>query len=141
MSISQLSIGALAARSGTNAPTIRYYEDIGLLRRPHRSGSGRRVYDESDVRRLGFIRSCRDFGLSIDQCRALLEIIEQGDRSCLDARAVVQARLEDIRARIDQLHLLEQQLSAFVEECDKACSGAPSADCVVLEGIRLSTSG
>ncbi len=133
---SHLSIGALAASSGTNAPTIRYYEDIGLLRRPHRSDSGRRLYDEGDVRRLSFIRSCRDLGLTIDQCRALVGIVEQGDRSCLEARALVATRLDDVRSRIAQLKGLERELSGFIEAVDSACEGGRSADCVVLEGVR-----
>lgn len=127
-----LSIGKLAAGSGTNAPTIRYYEDIGLLRRPDRSESGRRLYDDADLRRLGFIRACRDLGLSIEQCRVLIDVVEHGDRSCLDGRAVVQARLEDIRARIAQLRDLEARLSSVLGECDKAAGGA----CAALDSAR-----
>jgi DNA-binding transcriptional MerR regulator len=57
-----LRIGALARRTGTTAPTIRYYEEIGLLHRAGRHSGGHRVYSEEDVRRLFFIRRCREFG-------------------------------------------------------------------------------
>jgi DNA-binding transcriptional MerR regulator len=65
--MSDLKIGALAAQTGTNAPTIRYYEEIGLLQRAHRRPGGQRVYGDADIKRLTFIRRCREFGFSIDQ--------------------------------------------------------------------------
>ena len=65
-----LRIGALAERTGTNAPTIRYYEEIGLLRPPDRQRGGQRVYGEQDLKRLTFIRRCRQFGFPIEQVRS-----------------------------------------------------------------------
>ncbi len=79
-----LRIGELADATKTTAPTIRYYEDIGLLPAPDRVGVQRRYHDD-DVRRLTFIRSCRDFDFSIEQVRSLLELKQDSDRSCLEA--------------------------------------------------------
>ena len=67
-----LKIGALAGQTGTNAPTIRYYEEIGLLRSAGRQAGNQRVYGDADVKRLTFIRRCREFGFSIDQVRSLV---------------------------------------------------------------------
>ncbi len=64
-----LKIGDLAARTGTTAPTIRYYEEIGLLPRADRQDSGQRRYGHEDIKRLTLIRRCRDFGLPIEQVR------------------------------------------------------------------------
>ncbi len=82
----QLRIGALAERAGTNAPTIRYYEEIGLLRPADRQAGGQRAYGEEDVRRLAFIRRCRDFGFSIEQVRSLVALVQDRERSCMEAR-------------------------------------------------------
>ena len=79
-------IGELAERTRTNAPTIRYYEQIGLLPRPDRQEGNQRRYADADVRRLTFIRRCRDFGFSIDQVRALVTLVADRSRSCLEAR-------------------------------------------------------
>jgi DNA-binding transcriptional MerR regulator len=65
-----LKIGALAKRTGTNGPTIRYYEEIGLLPAAERQPGGQRTYGEDDVKRLTFIRRCREFGFSVDQVRS-----------------------------------------------------------------------
>ena len=69
-----LKIGALARQTGTSAPTIRYYEEIGLLRPAGRQAGNQRIYGEADVRSLTFIRRCRDFGFSIDQIRELVAL-------------------------------------------------------------------
>src|SRR5579859_4522068 len=95
-----LKIGALAARTGVNAPTIRYYEDIGLLPPPSRQQGGQRSYDIADVRRLTFIRRCRDFGFSIEQVRDLVALMRERTRSCSEARDLTVAHLRDVRARL-----------------------------------------
>jgi DNA-binding transcriptional MerR regulator len=83
--MSDLKIGALAAQTGTNAPTIRYYEEIGLLQRAHRRPGGQRVYGDADIKRLTFIRRCREFGFSIDQVRALISLVQDPRRACMRA--------------------------------------------------------
>src|SRR5258708_10453261 len=74
----------LAERTGTTVPTIRYYEQIGLLRPAARSG-GQRTYDNEDVRRLAFVRRCRDFDFSIEEVLGLLSLLRDR-KSCTDAR-------------------------------------------------------
>jgi DNA-binding transcriptional MerR regulator len=59
-------------RTGTNVPTIRYYESIALLARAPRQEGGHRLYSEKDVEQLTFIRRCRDFGFSVEQVRSLV---------------------------------------------------------------------
>src|SRR5262245_44489872 len=81
-----LTIGDLAVRTGSNVPTIRYYEEIGVLPPADRLPSGHRVYDQSDLKRLTFIRHCRDFGFSIDQVRRLIDLAATPERDCNEAR-------------------------------------------------------
>jgi DNA-binding transcriptional MerR regulator len=71
-----LRIGDLANRTGTSAPTIRYYEQIGLLRRATRQSGNHRVYTRADVERLTFIRRCREFDFSIEQVRVLVSLLD-----------------------------------------------------------------
>lgn len=130
-----LSISAIAERSGTSTPTIRYYEEIGLLRRPDRRASGHRVYGDSDVRRLTFIRRCREFGFPIEQVRALVVLIENDDRSCLEARDLANEHLASVRAKLTELKALERSLADFVKDCETACAGGPGPDCVILEDL------
>jgi DNA-binding transcriptional MerR regulator len=130
-----LSIGRLAEQSRTNTPTIRYYEQIGLLKRPDRRQSGHRVYGESDLRRLTFIRRCREFGFPIDQVRSLVDLRENGERPCAEARDVAAGHLEAVRAKLQELHALEASLAQLVVDCDTDCAGGPGSECVILEDL------
>ena len=129
-----IKIGLLAKRTGTNAPTIRYYEEIGLLPKARRAGV-QRFYSDDDVRRLTFIRRCRDVGFSIEQVRALVATVQDCDRSCTEARDLAQEHLSAMRAKIRELKVLERTMVAFVESCDQSCAGGPGPDCVILEDL------
>jgi DNA-binding transcriptional MerR regulator len=133
--MAKLKIGGLADRTGTNAPTIRYYEEIGLLRPADRQSGGQRTYGDADVKRLTFIRRCRDFGFSIEQVRSLVALVEDRDRSCMDARNLAQEHLTAVRARLTELEALERSIAGFVASCDASCAGGPGPDCVILEDL------
>jgi DNA-binding transcriptional MerR regulator len=133
-----VKIGVLAKRTGTNAPTIRYYEEIGLLRPADRQSGGQRVYGDADVRRLTFIRRCREFGFSIDQVRAFVALVQDPQSSCMHARDLAQAHLTAVRAKLAELKALERSISAFVASCDASCVGGPGPDCVILDDLSHS---
>ncbi len=131
MRIGILRIGALARRAGTTVPTIRYYEEIGLLRPAVRSG-GQRTYDDEDVRRLSFIRRCRDFDFSIDDIRTLLSLLQNG-KSCTEARELAEGRLVELRRRRLELQALEATIASLVTACANTCDGGAAPDCVILQ--------
>jgi len=130
-----IKIGALAARTGTNAPTIRYYEEIGLLPSADRQQGGQRVYGDADVKRLTFIRRCREFGFSIDQVRSLVALVQDPQSSCMHARDLAQDHLTAVRAKLAELKALERSIAAFVTSCDASCAGGPGSECVILEDL------
>lgn len=134
-----LSIGALARRSGTNPPTIRYYEQIGLLKAPDRKGGGHRVYGADDLRRLTFIRRCRDFDFPIEQVRSLVDLVENADRSCVEARDLARENLTLVRQKLKELKALESGLAQLVIDCETACVGGPGPSCVILEDLAEPT--
>jgi DNA-binding transcriptional MerR regulator len=127
-----LSIGLLASRTGTTVPTIRYYEEIGLLPHAPRAANGHRFYREADLKRLTFIKRCRDFGFPIEQVRDLAQLFEDGDRACVEARNVAQMQLDKVRARLEEMRELEKSLVAFVASCDEACCQGATRDCSML---------
>lgn len=137
MNASSLSIGAVAKHTGCTVPTIRYYEEIGLLLPAARTGSGQRSYGEAALRRLLFIRRCRDFGFSIDQVRELVGLVDQPDRPCIEVREIAALHLTEVRRKLEQLRELEAGLDAFVCSCDTACAGGTAVDCTILEDLAL----
>ena len=128
----RLKIGALAARTDTTTPTIRFYEEIGLLPAADRQSGGQRQYGEEDVRRLTFIRRCREFGFSVEQVRELVALIQDSARSCTDAREIAHTHLNAVRAKLTELRALEREMARFVERCDTECAGGPGHSCTPL---------
>ena len=131
----RLRIGEMAERTGTSPPTIRYYEEIGLLRPADRQPSGQRIYGSEDVRRLAFIRRCRDFGFSIEQVRSLVALLGDRGRSCSDARDIASAHLAAVRSKIAELKALERTLFGLVVSCDSSCAGGPAPECVIYDDL------
>lgn len=129
-----LKIGQLADATGTTAPTIRYYEHIGLLPDPRRVG-GQRRYDDDDVRRLTFIRRCRDLDFSVEQVRDLVALAHDADRSCLEARDLAELHLAAVRAKLAELRALESRIAGLITASKADCGGGPAAECLVLEEL------
>lgn len=135
MSQPNLTIGALSAHTGCNVPTIRYYEQIGLLPPPQRASNGRRYYRDADLTRLTFIKRCRDFGFPIEQVRELASLFEDGERPCVEVRDMAQEHLDTVRAKLDALRQLEATLEAFVDRCTAACIGGTTRHCVIIDDL------
>jgi DNA-binding transcriptional MerR regulator len=136
-----LTIGALARQSGTNPPTIRYYEEIGLIRRADRRDGGHRTYGAADLKRLTFIRRCREFGFPIEQVRSLVGLVEDDTRSCIEVRDLARDHLGAVRTKLAELRALEASLSQLMEDCDRACAGGPGPQCVILEDLAVRSAG
>ena len=131
----KLSIGIVARRTGASVPTVRYYEQIGLLPPAVRTEAGQRTYDEATVRRLVFIRRCRDFGFSLDQVRELVSLVDQPNRPCIEVRDIAATHLAEVRRKLNELKELEASMTAFVRSCDTACAGGATVDCTILEDL------
>jgi MerR family mercuric resistance operon transcriptional regulator len=123
-----LSIGRLAAQTGTAPDTIRYYERLGLMPRAPRSAGRQRQFGPTHVRRLLFIRRARALGFSLEAIGSLLSLAAPGRRSCASVRKVALAHLDDVRARLAELQKLEAALAETVAHC----SGDTAPTCAVL---------
>jgi DNA-binding transcriptional MerR regulator len=131
MSRGGLSIGQAADETGIKVPTIRYYEQIGLLRALPRSDGNRRLYDAADVRRLRFIRHARELGFEIEPIRTLLALQDRPDQSCAECDNVARARLADVETRLAKLLSLRSELERMIE----SCSHGRVAECRVIETL------
>lgn len=126
-----LQRGALAARTGCNPETVRYYEKISLLPEPPRSANGYRSYDDSQITRLRFILRGRELGFSIDEIRGLLTLVDGGNQTCAEVKERTELHLDDVRGKIADLQRIERVL----RETAALCSGAAVPDCPILEAL------
>ena len=124
-----MNISAAAHAAGLPTKTVRYYADIGLVEPAGRTGSGYRSYDESSLRKLIFVRRARDFGFSITECRELLGLYTDRNRSSADVKRIANKRLEQIRDKQRELQSLHDELAYLVE----ACHGDERPDCPIID--------
>lgn len=128
-----LKIGTLAERGGVNLQTIRYYERERLLPEPPRLPSGYRLFPESTVRRVRFIKRAQELGFSLAEVRELLSL--RMDGPCEDVRSLAQAKLADIEAKMRILGAMK----AILQRLTKQCPGCgPASECPILESINSS---
>ncbi|MBX2835710.1 MAG: helix-turn-helix domain-containing protein [Gammaproteobacteria bacterium] len=126
------SIGDLSKQTNVKVPTIRYYEDIGLLAPTTRTEGNQRRYNAASLERLSFIKHARELGFSIDAISSLIELQEHPDRSCLEATKISDAQLCDVRSKIRKLRRLEKELARISKGCD---GNGVSEDCYVLTAL------
>lgn len=130
-----MQIGKISKQTGIPVETIRYYEKIGLLPEPARQSSGYRQYNDDHLRRLLFIRRCRSLDMAQDEIRELLDLAAQPERQCQEVDDLLARHLSHVRARLRELHHLEQQL----EQLRSACSNQGTVDqCGILGGLAES---
>ena len=112
-----ISIGQLSMKTGVKVPTIRFYEQIGLLPAPPRTEGNQRRYTQSEVDRLNFIRNARELGFEVEDIRELLGMAAEPQASCHQADSIAMNHLRDVDQRIARLQALRGELSRMIQEC------------------------
>ena len=125
------AIGQAAKRTGLKIPTIRFYEQEGLIGAPERTQSGRRLYSDADLRRLSFIRHARALGFELSDIRSLLDLSDHPNRPCEEADHIARRHLDDVDARIAQLRALKRELKRIATPCEAGAAG----QCRVIEAL------
>ena len=128
----EISIGEVARKSGVKVPTIRYYEQIGLMPEPPRTSSNRRLYGSADLSRLAFIRHARELGFEIDAIRTLLQLQENPGQSCAPVDTIAKARLAEVAQRMASLLALKAELERMIRSCKRG----RVAECRIIEVLQ-----
>lgn len=130
----RLTIGKVAAQTGCNIETIRYYEKESLLPPPERSQGGNRLYDTELIDRLVFIRRSRELGFSMLEIRELLSLVDVHQVSCERVKQLADAHLSDIRSKISDLRRMQKTLTQLSNQC----SGNDVPDCPIIDALQSS---
>lgn len=125
-----MNVSQAARRSGLPAKTIRYYEEVGLIR-PGRAANGYRDYSGEDVHSLAFLKRARGLGFSIEECRQLMALYNDKGRASQDVREIAVAHVAAIDAKIAELQSMRRTLDTLV----RACHGDHRPDCPILDDI------
>ena len=126
-----VNIGTAARRSGITVKMIRYYESIGLIANVARTQSGYRIYTESDVHTLRFIRRARDLGFSVEQMETLLALWSDRTRASADVKHVAEAHIAELERKMKEIEGMAKTLRHLVHNCH----GDGRPDCPILEDL------
>ena len=126
-----MNIGEVSKAANLPTKTVRYYADIGLVEPSSRSETGYRQYDQAELKKLIFIRRARAFGFAVEECRELLSLYEDRQRSSRDVKKITLQRIEEIEAKMAELKLLHDELVHLAN----SCKGNDRPDCPIIEGL------
>lgn len=133
-----MRIGELAKITSVDVPTIRFYEQEGLLAAPPRTEAGYRRYGAAHREALQFIRHCRSLDLSLPEIRSLLHYREHPEQACDEINELVAVHVAQVRQRIEQLQLLQQQLLLLQARCGEH---RQAEDCGILQTLNAAADG
>ncbi len=125
-----MNIGQAAKQTGLPAKTIRYYEDIGLVKAP-RHDNGYRYYAEHQLQQLGFVARARNLGFSVDECRSLLGLHASTSRSSAEVKAILKKHLDKVDRKLRELQAMRESLVKL----EQACPGDQDPDCPILGSL------
>jgi len=127
-----VTIGQASVSSGVPAKTIRFYEQLGLVKPAERLANGYRAYDESNVQTLRFIRRARDLGFSLPEIDKLLALYRNRRRASEDVKRLALAHIADVDQKIAELTRIRDTLSDLARHCH----GDQRPDCPILQDLE-----
>ena len=124
-----MNISIASKLAGLPVKTVRYYADIKLVEAASRSNAGYRIYNDVTVLKLIFIRRSRAFGFTIEECRALLGLYQDKNRTSAEVKRIASKRLEEIEIKQRELQALRDELKHLVA----TCLGNNRPDCPIID--------
>ena len=126
-----MNIGEAAKKSGLSVKTIRYYDEINLIKPIKNKATNYRHYTTADLAKLQFIGKARRFNFSIKECKELLSLYENQNRSSKEVRNLTLTKIAEIDVKLTELENLREQLSHLVN----CCKGNERPECPIIDEL------
>ena len=126
-----MNIGKAASMSGLTVKAVRYYSDLGIIKPDIDANTGYRDFSEPDLAKLQFVAKARKFDFSLDDCRELLALYENTERSSKEVKALTLEKIAEIDTKLAELNMLKVQLTKLAS----ACQGNDRPDCPILDAL------
>ena len=126
-----VTIGKASSLTGVSAKMIRYYEEIGVLKKASRTDAGYRLYNQAHIQQLGFIRRARNLGFSMTEIQSLLRFWLDTERESRNVKQLALNHLHEINEKIQELEKMKEVLQKLADKCD----GNVNSDCPILDGL------
>lgn len=125
-----MNIGIASRKSNLPTKTIRYYEEINLIT-PARADNGYRDYSAEDIHALSFLQRARNLGFSIEECRHLLSLYNDKNRSSSEVKSLALNKISLIDKKVAELTAMKQMLTRLAKDCH----GDNRPECPILDEI------
>lgn len=126
-------IGSVAKESGLPIKTIRYYDELGLLKTFGRTEGNYRLFNSDVFSRLRFIKRAQSLGLSLTEIKQFLEVHDQGDLPCEQIKVKLEDKLSQIEQHIQQLQILKQELNGILSGWETTPEHPEDTICPIIE--------
>ena len=124
-------IGELSKRTGCNIETIRFYERDGIMPSPSRSSGGHRLFNENQLRRLFFIRRCRELGFTLKEIRSFLSLVDNNSYTCDQVLELTRNHVREVKQKIADLNKMKRVLN----EMTSKCAGGDIPECPIIDRL------
>jgi MerR family transcriptional regulator, copper efflux regulator len=128
-------IGSVAKESGLPIKTIRYYDELGLLKTFGRTEGNYRLFNLDVFGRLRFIKRAQGLGLSLLEIKEFLEVHDQGDLPCDHIKVKLEDKLSQIEQQIQQLQVLKQELNGLLSGWEAIPEHPEETICPIIERV------
>ena len=130
-----MNIGKAANLSDLTVKTVRYYSDIGIINPQVDPNTGYRDFSESDLAKIQFLAKARKFDFNLGECRELLALYENTERSSKEVKALTLEKIAEIETKLSELQILKDQLGKLAS----TCHGDDRPDCPILDALSYKT--
>ncbi|ELH0896834.1 Cu(I)-responsive transcriptional regulator [Vibrio fluvialis] len=127
-----MNISEVAKKTGLTAKSVRLYEEKGLIQPPLRSENGYRNYGQRHVDDLLLIARCKRVGFTLDECKAMLALANDPERTSSAVKERAQVKLKQVTQKLQELTLIKDQLEEWIRECP----GDESSDCPIIDDLK-----
>ena len=127
-----MNISEVSKKTGLTAKSIRLYEEKGLIKPPHRLDNGYRDYHDQHVADLNLIARCKGVGFSLDECKAMLNLANDPERSSFTVKEKAQQKLKNVEQKLKELTVIKQQLELWIQECP----GDEGSECPIIDDLK-----
>ena len=126
-----MNIGKVSKLTNLTVKTIRYYDIINLVKPYQNKLTGYRDYSNEDISKLMFVGKARRFNFSINECKELLSLYEDKNRSSKEVKKITLEKIKQIDNKLNDLNDLKQELTFLA----KSCKGNERPDCPILDAL------
>ena len=128
-----MKIGELKQESGISIKTIRYYEELGLIKAEKRTKGGFRLFSRSIIPRLDFIKRAQSLGFSLQEIGSFIEIHDRGEVPCAEVTQNIQEKISEIEDKILKLEELKAQLTGMISDASSNSLWQEGIICPIIQ--------